>query len=104
MEWQKRWSFLLALPLLVLIGLPGVAGAQERKAETVTILRCPLGCGIIEEDTILASFVAKEHPWLVLQPQETPGYIYNIREMAKSDKRWKTTVFGTEDTIIQLGV
>ncbi|RLA47640.1 MAG: hypothetical protein DRR42_17440 [Gammaproteobacteria bacterium] len=38
---------------------------------------------------------------VVLQPQETPGYIANIREMAKS-KRWKNTVFATEDPIIQL--
>lgn len=97
-------GLLLVLPLLHVVGLGGMAEAQQQKAETVTVLRCPLGCGIIEEDTILGSFVAKEHPWLVLQPQETPGYIYNIREMAKNPKRWKTTLFGTEDTIIQLGV
>ena len=35
--------------------------------------------------------------------QETPGYMYNIRDMANK-KRWKTTVFGTEDAIIQLAI
>ena len=108
MKWRARGltvvGFVVVLLFLVLVVPAGVAQAQERKAETVTILRCPLGRGIIEEDTILASFVAKEHPWLVLQPQETPGYIYNIREMAQNKPRWKTTLFGTEDTIIQLGV
>lgn len=113
MEWREKWH--IAIPIMVaalLVGIfalapagpDGVAQAQQRQAESVTVLRCPLGCGIIEEDTILGSFVAKEHPWLVLQPQETPGYLYNIREMAKNEKRWKTTIFGTEDTIIQLGV
>jgi TRAP transporter TAXI family solute receptor len=78
--------------------------AQQRKPETITVLRCPLGCGIVEGDTILGSFVAKAHPWLVYQTQETPGYIYNVREMAKNQARWKNTAFGTEDTIIQLAV
>lgn len=95
-------GLVLALSLLVPWALRGVAGAQQKKPETVTVLRCPLGCGIVEGDTILGSFVAKEHPWLVYQTQETPGYLYNIREMARNSKRWKTTLFGTEDTIIEL--
>lgn len=111
MRQRMRWGvvgftmlgFLLALPLLAAVGLGGVADAQQRKPESVTVLRCPLGCGIVEGDTILGSFVAKEHPWLVLQAQETAGYTYNIREMAKNQKRWKTHLFGTEDTLIQLG-
>jgi len=111
MEQRRTWrvarltmiGLVLVGPLLVLWALGGEAGAQQRKPETVTVLRCPLGCGIVEGDTILGSFVAKEHPWLVYQTQETPGYIYNVREMAQNKTRWKTTLFGTEDTIIQLG-
>lgn len=108
MKWRTREltvaGFVVALLFLVLVVPAGVAQAQQKKPETVTVLRCPLGCGIVEGDTILGSFVAKEHPWLVYQTQETPGYIYNIREMAQNEKRWKTTLFGTEDTIIQLGI
>ncbi|HET9490591.1 MAG TPA: TAXI family TRAP transporter solute-binding subunit [Methylomirabilota bacterium] len=92
--------------MTLLLGLtlaPGTPDAQQRKPVTVTSLRCPIGCGVTEGDTILGSFFAKEHPWLVYQSQETPGYMYNIREMAKNNKRWTNTIFGTEDTVIQLG-
>jgi TRAP transporter TAXI family solute receptor len=96
----------LGLAALLLAGglEPETTEAQQRKPETVTVLRCPLGCGIVEGDTILGSFIAKDHPWLVYQTQETPGYLYNIREVAKNQARWKTTAFGTEDTVIQLAV
>ncbi|MGH7307827.1 MAG: TAXI family TRAP transporter solute-binding subunit [Candidatus Rokuibacteriota bacterium] len=95
----------LVLATSVIAGLVGDRSeAQARKPETITVLRCPLGCGIVEGDTILGSFFAKAHPWLHYQTQETPGYLYNIREVAKNQARWKTTAFGTEDTIIQLAV
>ncbi|MGH7314420.1 MAG: hypothetical protein ACREJV_14690, partial [Candidatus Rokuibacteriota bacterium] len=57
---------LMAL-LLGLTLVPGAPEAQQRKPVTVTSLRCPLGCGVTEGDTILGSFFAKEHPWLVYQ-------------------------------------
>ena len=99
-----RGRLLLAAALLAGLASDPAPAQQARKPETVTVLRCPLGCGISEGDTILGSFIAKEHPWLVYQTQETPGYLYNVREVAKNDKRWKTTGFGTEDTVIQLAV
>jgi TRAP transporter TAXI family solute receptor len=109
---RRQWSRAIGVAVIglmvtaTLLGgtMPERTAAQERKPETITVLRCPLGCGIVEGDTILGSFIAKEHPWLVYQTQETPGYLYNIREVAKNEARWKTTAFGTEDTIIQLAV
>ncbi len=105
---ERRQRQAIGGVLLMVAALLGLAAggseAQQRKPETITVLRCPLGCGIVEGDTILGSFIAKEHPWLVYQTQETPGYLYNIREVAKNSARWKTTAFGTEDTIIQLAV
>ncbi len=101
-----RRAVLIGVAMLVLAAWTPTLGrveAQTRAPEVVTSLRCPLGCGVTEGDTILGSFIAKEHPWLVYQSQETPGYMYNIREMAKNEKRWKNTIFGTEDTVIQLG-
>lgn len=94
----------LAVAGVALVALAGTRGEAQQKREpfTVTQLECPLGCGAIEGYTIYGSYVAKEHPWLVFQVQETPGYAYNIREMARNKKRWKNTTFGTEDTIIQI--
>lgn len=91
----------LALAFTLLAGLEGTGKAQQAP-RTITQLECPLGCGSIEGYTIFGSFVAKEHPWLVFQVQETPGYLYNVREMGQNEKRWKTTTFGTEDTVLQL--
>lgn len=97
--WLVGTLVVLAVAVLATVG--GAARAQQAP-RVVTQLECPLGCGSIEGFTIFGSLVAKEHPWLVFQVQETPGYLYNVREMGKNDKRWKTTAFGTEDTVIQL--
>jgi hypothetical protein len=47
----------------------------------ISILLCPLGCGPLDGDTILGGLITGNDPSLILRPQETPGYIYNIREM-----------------------
>ena len=44
--------------------------------------------------------MTRKDPTLIINPQETPGYMYNIREMAKNKRRWKTNIFGTEDDIL----
>ncbi len=91
----------MALVLLLAIGAIGTVGAQQAP-RIMTVLECPMGCGAIEGYTIFGSYAAKEHPWLALQVQETPGYLYNIREIAKNKNRWKNTAAGTEDTVVQL--
>lgn len=94
--------FILALVFL-LIGGNGTLLAAEEAPTVVSILLCPLGCGPLEGDTILGGLIARKDPSLILRPQETPGYVYNIREMAMNKSRWKTTVFATEDDVIGLG-
>lgn len=76
----------------------GAAKAQD----TIPLLLCPFGCGPTEADTILMNQLIRDGSPVLLLPQETPGYMYNIREMAQSPHRWTTTVFSTEDTIIQV--
>lgn len=91
----------LAVALAVggaLLAAPDSAQAQQRN---VPILLCPFGCGSTEGDTILMNQMILAGHQVVLLPQETPGYMYNIREMA-GQKHWKRDIFGTEDTIIQL--
>jgi uncharacterized protein len=78
------------------------AGAQG-KTVSVPMLLSPAGAGPMEQDTILMVQMIKEGTPVTLLPQETPGYMYNIREMA-NERHWKRTIFATEDAIIQLAM
>jgi TRAP transporter TAXI family solute receptor len=83
--------------------LPAGALAQQKAPIMVPMLLCPWGCGNTESDTILMNQMVREGSPVTLLPQETPGYIYNVRQMAQ-ERLWKNTVFGTEDVVIQLAL
>lgn len=74
-----------------------------KSADIVAILTCPMGCGVMEGNTLLGTIMAKAGEELVVASQETPGYMYNVRAMTEK-RRWKKQVFGTEDVIIQLAM
>lgn len=76
---------------------PSTVKAQD----IVAILTCPMGCGVMEGNTIFGTVMAKAGEKLIVASQETPGYMYNIQAMTEK-RRWKNQVFGTEDVIIQL--
>jgi TRAP transporter TAXI family solute receptor len=78
-----------------------LAGGQGKIS--VPMLLSPAGAGPLEADTMLMVQMVKEGTQVTLLPQETPGYMYNIREMA-NDRHWKRTVFATEDVLIQLAL
>lgn len=90
----------LVAGLLTAVGALGATGAVHA-VESYPSLLCPQGCGPMAGDTILMNQMIKAGSATVLMPQETPGYIANIREMENAS-RWKNTVFATEDPIIQL--
>ncbi len=100
---KGKW-FLAALGMLVsiamLFGFAPTAQAKDKKPSIVSILVCPLGCGPLEGDTILGGLIARKDPNLILRAQETPGYVYNLREMGMNQRRWKNTIFGTEDDML----
>ncbi|MDZ7749200.1 MAG: hypothetical protein U5K43_10470 [Halofilum sp. (in: g-proteobacteria)] len=81
------------------LALGGAAPAGA--ADTFPVLLCPHGCGPNAGDTILMNQMIQSGTPAVLYPQETPGYLANIR-MMKDESRWDEFVFGTEDTVIQL--
>ena len=58
--------------------------------------------GPIAGDTILMNQMVKEGADVLLLPQETPGYMYNVREMGRNQNKWKHSIFATEDTLIQI--
>jgi hypothetical protein len=99
---KSKWviiAFLLVIPVtLSFCGVSAVFAAD--KPDIVTILLCPLGCGPTEGDTILGGLIARKDPNLILRAQETPGYVYNLREMGMNKARWKNTVFATEDDML----
>lgn len=93
-------GLVMLVPVAFLITSGGPARAADAPPSIITILLCPMGCGPTEGDTILGGLIARKDPSLLLRAQETPGYMYNLREMNSNKKRWTTTVFGTEDDIL----
>lgn len=93
--WHPVWTVLGFL--ILLFGLSTTAVAKQT---VVPMLACPLGCGIVQTDTLLAAQMARANATVLPAAQETPGFMYNVRAMARK-QRWKTTIFGTEDTVIQ---
>jgi TRAP transporter TAXI family solute receptor len=92
---------LCAVALLAV--LAAFAAPQHvRAADSVPVLLCPFGCGPMAGDTILMNQLIRENSNIILLPQETPGYMYNIREMGQNKTKWKDFVFATEDTLIQI--
>lgn len=89
------------LGLVVALGLNlGFVQIAKAQVDIVSILLCPLGCGPTEGDTILGGLIARKDPTFLLRAQETPGYVYNIREMGMNKSRWASNVFGTEDDML----
>jgi TRAP transporter TAXI family solute receptor len=82
---------------------PSISPAYAQAKITVPMLLSPSGAGPMEADTILMVQMIKEGLPVTLLPQETPGYMYNIREML-NERNWKSTVFATEDVLIQLAM
>lgn len=82
---------------------PAAVNAETKAHKTVTvpILTLPLGANIYEWWANFERIFAENDPWLRIAVQETPGFIYNIKEMSRNKSRWKTTIFGTENTIQQ---
>lgn len=80
----------------------GLAGGAAKAQDAISVLLCPFGCGPIAGDTILMNQMIKEGAPVMLLPQETPGYMYNVREMGQNPSKWAHSVFATEDTLIQV--
>jgi TRAP transporter TAXI family solute receptor len=96
-----RLRTLLAAAVLA-VGALGAQFQPARSADAIPVLLCPFGCGPMAGDTILMNQLIQNQADVMILPQETPGYMYNVREMGQNKSKWKTTVFATEDTLIQI--
>lgn len=88
----KKSILATSITALTVIGL-STGAAQARDEVRVPSLTAPFGAGIMEQIVIFERLIAKRHPWVRLIAQESPGFVYNIREMANNKKRYKTTTF-----------
>jgi len=61
-----------------------------------------MGCGSLEGNQMLGNMLAKKKVPFNLNSQETPGYIYNLIEMANNQSLWKNTIFSTEDDVVPI--
>ncbi len=83
----------------------GAAAYAQSKLTVVPSLQCPMGCGVVVYNVQLSNMMARNGAAVSLAPQETPGFMYNIRYMDENyGGRAKHTAFGTEDMVLQLGV
>jgi uncharacterized protein len=81
------------------------AAYAQSKLTVVPSLQCPMGCGVVVYNVQLSNMMARNGASVSLAPQETPGFMYNIRYMDENySGRAKHTTFGTEDMVLQLGV
>ena len=94
---KKAWLVGLTAMLLVTLIPATQSFAEDDKVDVITNLLCPLGCGTLQGDSILGTIIGRKEKDLFFRPQETPGYIYNIREMGSNKVRWPNTVFGVDD-------
>lgn len=93
--------FIAVFFALLAATVPAKSQSPAGAPALVTLLSCPLGCGLLEGNTMFSNLLARKGENLSIAAQETPGFIYNIREMADS-KHWKRSIFGTDDWLIQL--
>jgi TRAP-type uncharacterized transport system substrate-binding protein len=91
MESHQRIIFVGAAAVIVALSIHGSALARDELR--VPSLTAPFGAGITEQVIIFERLIAKKHPWLRLVAQESPGFVYNVKEMANNKKRFKTTTF-----------
>ena len=99
----RRLKSVLMAGIVALAAGPAAMPAVGQGKVSVPLLLSPAGAGPLESDTILMVQMIKEGLPVTLLPQETPGYMYNIREMGQ-ERNWKRAVFATEDVLIQLAM
>ena len=73
----------------------GTACAQkaDKKEVVVPFFQWPIGGGW-EGYIIFDRLVADDHPWLRPKSQETPGFVYNVKAVERTQSFQKTTAFG----------
>jgi TRAP transporter TAXI family solute receptor len=97
---KRRFGvFLLALcvgvVLALAVAIPVQVGSAAEPRTTIAMLEWPTGYGPPEQAVILSRLITEHSKKIRLAAQETPGYVYNLKVMAKDKWRWKRHIMGT---------
>jgi uncharacterized protein len=104
---RKNSRAILCLFVVIAVGLaisimtPAKIFAADKKP-VINFLLCPMGCGSLEGNQMLGNIIAKKDLPFTLNAQETPGYIYNLRQVAEDKSTWTNTIFSTEDDVVAI--
>jgi TRAP transporter TAXI family solute receptor len=71
-----------------------VSPVSAEKETTVGTLSAPFGTGTYLIQSAAEDLAKKNHPWLRIVHQETPGYVFNIKKLDKQPDLKKTTLVG----------
>lgn len=96
---MRRVTFANAVATGCIVGLLltwVTPAAAQRPTVTINKLTSPSGSGHPEAWQLIGSILAKKHPWLRLNVQETSGYFFNLKAMIEEPWRYKNTVAGID--------
>ena len=79
---------------LVTVASAGRISTTAGQRTTVASLEWPTGYGPPEQAVVLGRLISENSEAVRLSPQETPGYVYNLRVMARDDWRWERHILG----------
>lgn len=97
---KKRLTLLAGVAWLGLSG--GVVQAAQHPIVHVSLLSAPFGGAAYVLGTALQDISNKSKSWVRVDASESPGYVYNIKELASSARARRTTVVGSGKGLLGL--
>ncbi len=79
---------------LVFLLVTTVSSVDAREEVKIGALSAPFGTGTYLIQSAAEDLAKKNHPWLRVTHQETPGYVFNIKKLDKEPELKKTTLVG----------
>jgi len=103
MQWLSRRR-LFAVASAVALGLSGAASAlaQARSETKINLMSAPFGTGSYVLANALEQISNKHHPWLRITAAESPGFVFNLKQLDAEPELAKTTIFGSGPAIMRL--
>lgn len=97
---KKRLALLASIACLGLSG--GTAYAGKHAIVHVHLLSAPFGGAAYVLSTALQDLSNKSNSWVRVDASESPGYVYNLKYLAKNPRARKNTVVGSGKGLLGL--
>lgn len=98
MLWKGAGAAAVALGCALTIG----SNAYARDQVNIDLLTTGFGTGSYVMGTALEEVSKKNHGWLRINATETPGFIFNLRQIDQDEGARKTTIIGTGNGVVGL--